>query len=68
MDYTLRTFIDYLSTTPPPPFHSTNIQSMCEYSNPQLSKDEAGYYLTTLEAAAFFIERLTPAQLKAPQK
>ena len=37
---------------------------MSEYGNPQLSIAEAGYYLTTLNAAMNFIERLTPEQLK----
>ena len=36
------------------------------YGNPHLSMDEAGYYLTTLEAAAAFIERLKPESLKQP--
>ena len=34
------------------------------YGNPRLSMDEAGYYLTTLEAAAAFIEHLKPEDFK----
>ena len=34
------------------------------YGNPRLSMDEAGYYLTTLEAAAAFIEHLKPEGFK----
>ena len=34
------------------------------YGNPRLSMDEAGYYLTTLEAAAAFIEHLKPEDLR----
>ena len=39
---------------------------MIEYGNPQLANGEAGYYLTTLEAAVQFIATLTPQTLKAP--
>ena len=39
---------------------------MEEYGNPRLSIDEAGYYLTTLEAAAAYIENLKPENLKQP--
>ena len=38
---------------------------MVEYGNPQLSMDEAGYYLTTLSGAMSFIENMTPQQLVA---
>ena len=41
---------------------------MAEYGNPQLAKDEAGYYLTTLEAAIAFIEDLSPDQLAQPTR
>ena len=37
------------------------------YGNPRLSMDEAGYYLTTLEAAAVFIEKLEPEDLRKPE-
>ena len=40
---------------------------MMEYGNPQLSLDEAGYYLTTLSGAMNFIEDITPEKL-LPQK
>lgn len=39
---------------------------MSEYGNPQLANDEAGYYLTTLDAAARYIEDLSAHKLKAP--
>ena len=39
---------------------------MTEYGNPQLGIDEAGYYLTTLEAAVTYIETLTPENLREP--
>ena len=41
----------------------TNLQFMAEYGNPMLAMDEAGYYLTSLEAAVTFIESLEPEQL-----
>eukprot|EP00731_Ephydatia_muelleri_P021558 Em0014g149a len=41
----------------------SNLQFMKEYGNPRLSNDEAGYYLTTMEAALLFIEALTPEKL-----
>jgi len=41
---------------------------MAEYGNPQLAQDEAGYYLTTLEAAVVFIETLSPDQLMLPTR
>ena len=37
---------------------------MVEYGNPQLSMDEAGYYLTTLNGAMSFIENTTPEQMQ----
>ncbi len=49
-----------------PSVQATNIMFMSEYGNPQLANDEAGYYLTTLEAAARFIEDLSPQKLKVP--
>ena len=39
---------------------------MIEYGNPQLANGEAGYYLTTLEAAVQFIATLTPQTLQSP--
>ena len=42
---------------------ATNLHYMAEYGNPMLAMDEAGYYLTSLEAAVAFIERLQPSQL-----
>ncbi len=42
---------------------ATNLQFMAEYGNPMLAMDEAGYYLTSLEAAVAFIESLEPQQL-----
>ena len=50
------------------PLQATNFHFMAEYGNPQLSKDEAGYYLTTLEAAVVFIETLSPDQLMLPTR
>jgi len=47
---------------------ATNFHFMAEYGNPQLAKDEAGYYLTTLEAAVVFIETLSPDQLMLPTR
>ena len=49
-------------------FQATNFHFMAEYGNPQLAKDEAGYYLTTLEAAVVFIETLSPDQLTLPAR
>jgi hypothetical protein len=46
---------------------ATNLLFMIEYGNPQLSCGEAGYYLTTLEAAVHFITSLSPETLQAPQ-
>lgn len=46
---------------------ATNLSFMVEYGNPQLSNEEVGYYLTTLEAAVTFIEGLSPDQLKPPE-
>ena len=40
---------------------------MTEYGNPQLANGEAGYYLTTLEAAVEFITTLTPQLLQSPR-
>ena len=48
------------------PLQATNLSFMIDYGNPQLSSGEAGYYLTTLEAAVQFITTLTPLTLKAP--
>lgn len=41
----------------------SNLQFMKEYGNPRLGNDEAGYYLTTMEAALLFIESLTPEKI-----
>ena len=46
---------------------ATNLQFMEGYGNPRLSMDEAGYYLTTLEAAAAFIEGLKPEHMRPPE-
>ena len=46
---------------------ATNLCFMDGYGNPRLFMDEAGYYLTTLEAAANYIERLKPEELRQPQ-
>lgn len=48
------------------PLQATNLRFMIDYGNPQLSSGEAGYYLTTLEAAVQFITTLTPLTLKPP--
>ena len=45
---------------------ATNLSFMIEYGNPQLANGEAGYYLTTLEAAVQFIVTLTPDLLQLP--
>lgn len=45
---------------------ATNLRFMEDYGNRRLSMDEAGYYLTTLEAAAAYIENLSPENLKQP--
>ena len=45
---------------------ATNLRFMEGYGNPRLSMDEAGYYLTTLEAAAAFIEHLKSEDLREP--
>ena len=50
------------------PPQATNFHFMAEYGNPQLAKDEAGYYVTTLEAAIAFIENLSPNQLTQPTR
>ena len=46
---------------------ATNLLFMIEYGNPQLACGEAGYYLTTLEAAVQFIATLSPELLQTPQ-
>jgi hypothetical protein len=46
---------------------ATNLAFMIDYGNPQLACGEAGYYLTTLEAAVQFIATLTPEGLHQPQ-
>ena len=65
-----------LSLSPNPPLshtlslslhQATNLLFMIEYGNPQLACGEAGYYLTTLEAAVQFIATLSPELLQTPQ-